>query len=185
MELDKTIKERHSVRSFKETKKPSWEEVVKAIDAANYAPLAGNISTIRFIVVQDKEKLKQIAKACQQSFVASTGFIVVVCSDLTQLKRSYEDTAQKFSRQQAGAAIQNFLLEITNLGLGSCWVGAFSEQQVKQILTIPDDIEVEAILPVGFEFEKKPKQRKRPDLDNVLYFDKWKNKFMLPQYKKE
>ena len=185
MDLDKAIKLRHSVRNFKETKKAKWEDVVKAIDAANYAPLAGNISTLRFVYIQSQVTINALTNASQQPFIQKASSIVVVCSDNTQMKRSYDERADKYSKHQAGAAIQNFLLEITNLGLASCWVGAFDDIQVRRILNIPENIEVEALLPVGIEFGVNKKKGRNPLLDNILFFDTWKNKYMKPRMMKE
>jgi len=184
MKVEDEIKKRHSVRNFKETKKAKWQDVVKAIDAANYAPSAGNIPTLKFIFVNEPEKIAKLTEGCQQYFIAKASCIVVVCSDTTQIERSYGERAKKYARQQAGAAIQNFLLEITALGLGSCWVGAFNDDEVKRVLKIPDNIGVEAILPVGYEIGKS-KIRKKPDLDNIIFFNEWKNKYLKPKKKPE
>lgn len=179
MELDKAIKERHSVRRFT-TKKPSYDNIIELIEAANTTPLAGNIPTLRFILVDDKEKIQKIADACQQDFVSKSSVIVVVCSDLTQVKRGYGERGEIYSRQQAGAAIENFLLKITDLNLASCWVGAFVEDMIRRVLAIPENVNVEAILPVGYEMPKAGKQRKKRDLENVLFFNKWKQKELKP-----
>jgi len=176
MDLDKTLKERHCVRKFK-GKKPNWREIMKAIEAATLAPLAGNIPTVKFILVSDKEKIASLAKAATQDFVGTVNYVIVVCSENTQIKRSYNERGARYSRQQAGAAIENLLLKLTDLKLSSCWVGAFSDTTVKRALRIPDEIEVEAILPIGYEMGKTT-QRKKPNLDNNLYFDTWKNKTM-------
>lgn len=178
MELDKAIKERHSVRRFS-TKKVDYEYVIEAVSAANLAPFAGNIPDVRFILVNEKDKIEKLAEACQQDFVAQVSYIVVVCSDPTQVIRSYGKRASMYTRQQAGAAVQNFLLKITELGLGTCWVGAFVDEQVRRILNIPEHIDVEAILPIGYELGKG-KQRRKAILDNVLFFNTWKNKYMKP-----
>jgi nitroreductase len=179
MDLDKAIKERHCARKFK-TKKPDWKKIIVAIEAATKAPLAGNIPAVKFILVSDKEKIASLAEAAAQDFVAIANYVVVACSDNKQVKRSYDKRGERYSRQQAGAAIENFMLKITSLGLATCWVGAFSDVTVKRVLRISDDIEVEAILPIGYEM-KKTKQRKKPNLDEVLFFDTWKNKYMKPK----
>lgn len=181
MDLDTAIKERHSVRSFKTKNKASWKDAIKAIDAANYSPLAGNIQTLKFILVSDKERIRQLAEASQQSFVQDASHVIIVCSDLTFISKAYGDRADMYTRQQAGAAIQNILLELTNLGLGACWVGAFVDDNVKRIvgIQIDADINIEALIPIGYEMNKsRPKREK--NLDNILYFDKWKNKKMRP-----
>jgi nitroreductase len=85
-----------------------------------------------------------------------------------------------YSKQQVGASIENMLLKVTDLGLASCWVGAFSDETVKRILEIPEDIGVEAMLPIGYELGNT-KQKQKPELDRILFFDKWKNKYMRPK----
>lgn len=180
MDVEKAIKERHSVRSFKTKNKVSWKDVVKAVDAANYVPLAGNIQTLKFVLVSDREKIKELAQASQQSFVQDASHIILVCSDMLFISKAYKERAEMYARQQAGAAIQNILLELTNLGVGACWVGAFVDDNVKRIVGIPlEGVNVEALIPIGYEMNKsKPKRHK--DLNNILYFEKWKNKKMNP-----
>jgi nitroreductase len=180
MDLNKVIKERHCVRNFKTSKKPNYKEVIEAIEAATKAPLAGNIYAVKYILVQDKEKIKALATACQQDFVGSVDFIIVVCSDNKDVIRNYYERGKIYARQQAGAAIENLFLKITDLGLSTCWVGAFSDETIKRILKIPDNIDVEAIFPIGYELGKT-EQETKPDLDRVLFFDEWKNKFMKPK----
>ncbi len=184
MDIDKAIKERHSVRSYK-SKAPDWRDIIKAIDSARLAPLAGNIPTLKFILVAEKDKIQQIADACQQDFVGTAKYLVVVCTDANQTARSYDNRGNRYCSQQAGAAIENFLLKLTDLGLAACWVGAFLEQQVKRILQIPEDIIVEGLFPIGYEMPPKAKQKPKPRLDEILYFDKWKNKYMKPIKKVE
>jgi len=176
MEFDRVVEKRQSIRNFS-SKKVDWREVIKAISCALQAPLAGNAQTLRFILVSDKEKIKGLADASQHDFLVKAQYAVVVCSKNDQLKRLYEDRAEMYSRHQAGAAIEHFLLKLVDLGLASCWIGAFSDEVVKGILQVPDDVNVEAILPVGYELGKT-KKRQKANLDSVLYFDKYKNKYM-------
>lgn len=177
MDLDKAIKERHTCKRFS-TKKVDWREVMEALELARLAPLAGNISTIRFILVQEQDKIQKLAEASQQNFVANASCVVVVCSDTNQITRSYGERATKYARQQAGASIENFLLKIASLGLATCWVGAFYDDQVKSILNIPENIEIEAMFPIGYEMPQKSEQRVKPDLTNIVYYDAWKIKHM-------
>ncbi len=179
MQLENAIKKRKSIRRYSE-KKPDWRKIVKAIDAARYAPMAGNLFSLRFILVQDKDKIVRLKQACQQDFVGKAHYIVVVISDMTQVNRSYGNRAEKYGRQQAGAAIENFLLELESQGLATCWTGYFSEEQIKRILEIPENMVVEALFPIGLETKIKTKEKPKPDLENILWFDKWKNKYMKP-----
>lgn len=182
MDLNKAINERHSVREFKETKKPKYRDIIKAIEAAGKAPLAGNLPGIKFILVDDKNKIAELAEAAQQSFIAKTNYVVVMCSDKSYLEKYYYDRAEKYGKQQAGAAIENFLLKITDLGLATCWIGAFSDETVKRILKVPDNIEVEAFFPIGYETDshKKIKPRRKQELVNKIFFNKYGNRTMKP-----
>lgn len=163
------------------TTKPDWRKIIQAIDAARYVPLAGNINVLKFVLVRDKGKIEELKKASQQSFVGDAHYVVVAVSDVQKLVKSYDKRGEVFSRQQAGAAIQNFLLALTGLGLSTCWVGYFDENCIKRELKIPDDHVVEAIFPVGLAAAgAKKEHRKKVDLENVLYFDKWGNKKMDP-----
>jgi len=177
MDLDKAIKERHSVRKFT-TKTPDWKEIMKALDLARLAPLAGNIPTVRFILVTEPELIAKLTEACQQGFIVEAKYVLVVCSSMEQTTRSYDERGKKYCSQQAGAAIENLLLKLTELGLATCWVGAFSDNQVKRILQIPEQVEVEALFPIGYEMPPKTKQRNKPALDTILYLNTWKNKYM-------
>lgn len=187
MDLDKAIEKRRSVRRFS-TKKVRWQDIIEAIDAANKAPAAGNIYTLRYILVDDKKRIRELAEASQQSFFENTDYCVVVISDKASLIKSYDERAEMYARQQAGASIENFLLKIVDLGLASCWIGAFVDDEVKRVLEIPTDnesLQVEAILPVAFEMPGHKVERRKADLDMCLFFNKWKNKFMREPKKPE
>ncbi len=178
MQLDKAIKERHSVRRFT-SRKPNWRDIIEALESARLTPLAGNIPTIKFVVVTDKEEIEQLAEACQQDFVGTVDYVIVVCSDKQQIVRSYDERGIRYARQQAGAAIEHLLLKLVDLGLSTCWVGEFVDEQVKRILHIQekDNIDIEALFPIGYELGKG-KPRVKPSLDQILFFNTWKNKYM-------
>ena len=179
MELNKAIKTRHSVRKFKE-KRPDWRDIIDCIESARYAPTAGNNSAVKFIIVDDEDKIEKIAAACQQQFVGEAKYLVVVCSTTRGLTNAYGEQGKIFLRQQAGAAIQNFLLSIEEKGLATCWVGYFVEEQIKRELKIPDSAQIEAVFPIGFEFDKKHLRQEKVDLDSFLYFNSYGNKKQKP-----
>lgn len=177
MKLNKAIETRKSVRKYKD-KKPNWRKILEAIDAARYAPSAGGIFSLKFIVVDDKDKIQKLATASQQDFVGKAQYVVVVCSNPSIMINSYgKSRADRYLRQQAGAAIENFLLTLNEKGLDTCWVGHFVDSQIKRILDIPADTDVEALFPIGIEMGKS-KLKRKTSLDSILYFNKYKNKKM-------
>jgi nitroreductase len=182
MQLDNAIKKRHSVRKYTR-QLPDWRTIIECIDSVRYAPMAGNNFTLKFILVSEPEKIRKIAQAAQQDFVASARYVVVACSTPFRTINAYGEKGGVYVRQQAGASIQNFLLKIEESGLATCWIGYFAEEQVKRTLSIPEDAQVEAIFPIGYEFPKSYTKRKKIDLDMILRFNSFKNKKMKPEKK--
>jgi nitroreductase len=181
MDLDKAINQRRSVRKFN-SKTPDWRDIIECIDVARQAPMAGGLYTLKFILVDDKEKIEKLAEAAQQPFISQAQFVVVACTDQTRTLNAYPEFSEKFCRQQAGAAIENFLLKIEEKGLATCWIGYFVEYLVKDILKVPENIQVEAFFPVGYAFEKSRPKRK-PGLDTSLFFNKYNQKKMNEPYR--
>ncbi len=176
MDLDKAIKSRKSVKKFKD-KKPDWRDIIEIIDSMRYAPMAGNNFSLKFILVDDKEKIKRISKSAQQDFISQTDYVLIVCSIPSRTTNSFGERGEIYLRQQAGAAIQNFLLKIQEKKLATCWIGYFVEEEIKKELKIPDNANIEAVFPIGYEFENQ-KPKNRIELDGILYFNKYKNKKM-------
>jgi nitroreductase len=174
MNINKAIKSRKSVRSFK-NKKPNWRDIIECIDSARYAPMAGNNYTVKFILIDDQEKIASLSEAAQQDFFSNVYFVVVVCTDPTRTKNLYPERAEKYLPQQAGAAIENFLLKLQEKKLSTCWVGHFEENLVKRELKIPEHVIVEALFPIGYEF-KEFKKRQKVNIDSILFFNEYKNK---------
>jgi len=177
MHLDKVIKTRKSVRKFK-SKKPDWRTIIECIDSMRYAPMAGNNFTLKFILVKDPEKIRRLAEASQQDFIAEAHYVLVVCSKISRTVNAYGLRGKKYCRQQAGAAIQNFLLKIQEAGLSTCWIGHFVDDIIKNTLQIPEEINVEALFPIGYEFKKKHTKSAKINLDHILYFNEYENKKM-------
>lgn len=183
--LDDIIQKRRSIRKFSK-KMPSWRDISHAINAARLSPLAGNIPVIRFLVIKDEKTIENLAENCQQDWIKFAKFVAVVCSKDENLVLNYEKRGKKYARQQAGAAIENFLLKIEELGLATCWVGAFYDKGVKRLLKIPDEVEIEGIFPIGYEDSKaKTKQKRKPTLTSMVFWEKWGNKYMHPPRKQE
>lgn len=178
MDLDKAIKSRKSVKKFSD-KKPDWREIIECIDSMRHAPRAGNNFSLKVILVNEKEKINNISEACQQNFISQASYVLIVCSTNSRATNAYGKKGEVFLRQQAGAAIENFLLKIEEKGLDTCWVGYFSEGQIKTELKIPENVNIEAIFPIGYSSKQfKFKPRRKIDLDTFLYFNRYGNKRM-------
>jgi len=175
MELDKTIKQRKSTRAFK-PKKVQWKKVLEAIDAANQGPFAGNTNNLHYIIVEDKNSIEKLAKHSHQTWISNAPILIAICSDDTHLENLYGERGRVYSKQQAGAAINTILLKLTEQKLANCWVGAFTDEFVKNALGIPAHIQVEAIIPIGYEKKTEKKKKKKKQLENTLFWESWETK---------
>lgn len=171
MEFDKLVKIRKSVRRFKK-KKPSWKLVLEAIDLANEGPFANNHNHLRYLIVEDEGLISSVAGYCEQPWINQSKILVVVCSDDTYIEGMYGERGRVYSRQQAGAAIYALILALKERGIDTCWVGSYSDELLKEKLGIPQHIQVEAILPLGFEDGKSKKPVKKK-LESSLNWELW------------
>lgn len=164
MELDQAIKNRRSIRKFKDIP-IEMDKIAKIIDAARRAPSSGNLQNWRFIIIQDKEKISKIADACyHQTWINKAPVIIAVCGIQDKTKQFYGERGIMYAHQNTAAAIQNILLTAYDLELSACWVGAFSDDEINLILEIPEKAQVHAIIPMGYPDEITPE----PPL-NTLY----------------
>ena len=162
MDVFEAIKNRRSVRAF--TNEPvSNKEVTKLIDAAKWAPSAGNIQPWEFVVVRDpKIKRGLSAAALDQTFIEEAPVVILVCANQLRSGSGYGSRGVNlYCLQDTAAATQNMLLAAYALGLATCWVGAFQEEEVREVLKIPNGVRPVAIIPVGHPAEKPETPNKR------------------------
>jgi len=171
VELFEAIKGRRSIRRFQEKDVP-YELVMKLIDAARWAPSAGNVQPWEFVVVRDPGLKKALARAAlNQMFIAQAPVVIVVCADEIRSGSVYGPRgATLYCIQDTAAATQNMLLAAHALGLGACWVGAFNEEEVRRVLGIPPGVRPVAIVPIGYPAES-PSPPRRRELGEIIHHD--------------
>jgi nitroreductase len=146
MDVFEAIQKRRSVRAY--LPDPVPEDKLKTIlEAGRMAPSASNIQPWHFIVVTDKQKRKKLSRGgIFARFLSQAPVVIVSCGNRKASSKWYVvDTA---------IALQTMVLAATGEGLGTCWVGSFNEEEVKELLKIPDDLRVIALLALGFPRRK-------------------------------
>ena len=171
MELSEAINGRRSIRAFK-TQDVEEATVMKLIEAARWAPSAGNTQPWKFVIVRKLTVKRALAKAAlNQVHVEEAPVVIVVCADEKRSSTGYGIRGKLlYCLQDTAAATQNILLTAHSLGLGSCWVGAFDEGPARKALNIPDGVRPVAIIPVGYP-DETPRQRARRLLTEIVYRD--------------
>ena len=167
------IRDRRSVREYKPD--PIPENIIEEIlEAAGQAPSSGNVQDWEFVVVKNPETKAKIAKAAwEQDFIATAPVLIVVCTDIDRVAAAYGNRGETLcSVQNTSAAIQNLMLAAWDKEIGSCWVGAFNEATIKDILVLPTNIRPLAIITLGYpaKVNRKPGRR---NLKEMIHMERW------------
>jgi len=171
MDVFEAVQKRRSVRAYQSTPIPR-EKLEKILEAARLAPSASNIQPWHFIVVSDAEKREKLAKAPFAKFLKEAPTVIVGCGD--------QRASPKWFMVDVAIAMQNMVLTATSEGLGTCWVGSFDENEVREMLKIPENYRVVAILALGYPREKFDLQgkllhliRRRKSLKKIVSFEEF------------
>jgi len=171
MDVMEAIKKRYSVRSYQD-RVVEPEKLDGILEAARLAPSASNRQEWRFIVVRDKnirQRLMQAAK--DQAFVGQAPVVIAACA---KTDSHVMTCGQQCYPIDVAIAIEHMALKATEEGLGTCWIGAFYEDKVKEILGIPEkDIRIVALLALGYPVKLRPNPKDRLRLKEIVMYEGW------------
>lgn len=172
MKVFDAMRTRRSVRNFKDDDIP-YTVIARILEAARWGPVAGNTHYIKIIVVHDEGVKEKIADACiEQEWVTDAPVLLVVCSETDKLKTGFGDHGSTYALQGTAATSQNIMLVAEELGVSSCWVGAYSESRIKRVLKMPQSTDVHNIIALGYA-KRVPKPPSKPVLHSMVKFDSW------------
>lgn len=168
MELMEAIKSRRSIRSYSD-KAVEEEKLQRVLDAGRLAPSAKNMQDWIFVVVRDSGLRLRLAEAARnQEFVGQAPVVIVACGT-----SDYVMTCGQLTYPiDVAIAVDHMTLAAVEEGLGTCWIGAFYEEKVKEILGIPKPIRVVALLPLGYP-AGSPKATPRKSRDEITMYERW------------
>jgi nitroreductase len=174
MKVMEAIAERRSIRSF--SGQPVEEEkLLRVLEAGRLAPSARNMQDWKFVVVKDPGLRRRLAEAARnQEFVGQAPVVIAACGT-----SDYVMTCGQFTYPiDVAIAVDHMTLSAVEEGLGTCWIGAFYEDKVKEILGIPQTIRVVALLPLGYPAETaktaKAEPKPRKPLEDIVVYNGWK-----------
>jgi nitroreductase len=178
VDVFEAVQKRRSIRAYDSTPVPN-EKLWKILEAARLAPSASNIQPWHFIVVTDREKRKMLAKGGRYAkFLDESPVVIVGCGD--------QKASPNWYTVDVAIAMQNMVLTATNEGLGTCWIGSFTESQVREILKIPENLKIVALLAVGYPRKELDAQgeilhtiKRRKKLENIVSLEEHGKTFKL------
>lgn len=170
MDTLEAIFQRHSIRRYAPEEIPQGD-MQKILEAGRQAPSAANRQPWHFVVVGDEHQKKVVAEACNgQSWMADAAYILVAVG--------LPEVSEKWYPVDVAIALQNMVLAAYSLGYGTCWIGAFGEQAVKDVCGIPEEATVVACTPLGVPAES-PSGRERKDFETVFSADSYGEPLIL------
>lgn len=170
MDVYTAISTRKSIRAFQDRDVPE-RILTRLLEAARLAPSAGNRQEWRFVIVRNPEMRKQLAQAARrQKFVGEAPVVIACCAETDGHVMS---CGQPCYPIDVAIAIDHITLCATAEGLGTCWIGAFDEEKVKEILNIPPQIHVVELLPVGYPQDPTALKKYRFPLEKIIKYERW------------
>ena len=171
MSVFDTIKGRFSVREY-QTKPVSDDDLKIILEAARISQSAKNFQDWKFIVVRNNTMRQKLAKAArEQRYVAEAPVVIVCCG----INTDYIMTCGQHSYYlDVAIAMDNMILVAHELGLGTCWLGAFYEDKVKELLSIPpgQEVRIVGLLTLGYPAIQAPEKRRKP-LEEIIMYERW------------
>ncbi len=151
MDLDLILEKRHSVRSYT-SMAPSEREIEKLVIAAQKAPSAGNLKARKIFVYKGESQRKKLMEAAlHQTFISEAPYLLLFCADQKAISAHGDRGRDLYCIQDASIAATIAMLKATELGLGTCWIGAFDEEKVTEAAGLPSYLRAVAIITVGYE----------------------------------
>ena len=161
---------RRSIRKYK-SNPVEKAKLQRILEAGRLSPSAVNKQPWHFIVVTDSSVRESLRASYGQSWFVNAPIIIVVCADPSRawVRRDGEE----FWKVDGAIALQDMILCATEEGLGTCWIGAFSEEPARRVLKIPQNIRIVAMTPLGYPDESKKPVSDRKPLNEITHYEHW------------
>lgn len=172
MEFFQVLQDRRSIRLYSD-QPVSHAQLLQVLEAGRVAPSWENKQCWSYIVVSDPALKARLGEAVHynpdRSAFEKATYVLVLCAN-PRLSGNME--CKPYYLVDAGITLQQVVLAAAALGLGTCWVGWFDEQPVKDLLNIPENLRVVALTPLGYPAQS-PGPRPRKALEKIAFENAW------------
>lgn len=172
MEFYDVLRTRRSVRAYKDTPVPD-EVLERILEAGSIAPSWCNRQCWRFVVVRDpavKKMLGEVVNNPSAACYENAPVAIAVCADPSD---SSVTGGKEYYLVDCAVAMEHIMLAAVSEGLAACWVGAFAEYPVRNVLKLPGEIKIVAITPLGYADEEPAPTPRRP-LAETVHWNEWR-----------
>ena len=170
MELKEAIRKRQSIRDYEDKPVPE-EKLSNILESARLAPSANNRQPWKFVVIKEFKRRQELAQAANgQTFIAEAPIIIAAVA--TNPEQVMTCGIPSYAVDLA-IAVDHMTLAAVDEGLGTCWIGAFSQQRVREILDIPAKYRVVTLFPLGFP-RRERNMKFRKSLEEIVCYETFK-----------
>lgn len=168
---------RQSERGFS-AQEVSRKDLLKCLQAAQLAPSARNLQPWKFIVIDDPQLVKQAAAAVADNPLGLNKFtetapVLVAVVDTPAPQQQGKVVSNRWAQFDLGSATEHFCLQATELGLGTCIMGAFNEAKLKELLHVPQERSIVVMLAVGYPASNQLRTKARKELNAIHCFNQY------------
>jgi len=162
--------QRCSVRNFA-SKPVETEKLLYVLEAARIAPSAANFQPWQFIVVTDPEILILVQSLYHREWLVTAPAIIIALGDHNKAWHRKSD-GKDFTDIDVAIAVDHLTLAATEQGLGTCWICNFNTEKCRELLNVPDNLEMIALIPIGYPIADIESAKKREPIDQLVHWNK-------------
>lgn len=161
-------KKRYSVRDYK-VMPVEKEKLYEVLEAGRMAPSAVNYQPLHFIVITDEAVKNRVSETYARDWFKKAPAVIIVCGD--HAKSWKRKDGKDHCDIDAAIAVDHMTLAATDLGLGTCWVCAFDAKRCHEVLGLPENLEVIALMPIGYAADNSEPEKKRKNLNDIVSWE--------------
>jgi nitroreductase len=170
MELYEAITKRYSVRAYQD-KPVEQDKLDRILEAARRAPSGSNRQPWKFVVVRDAATRAKLVPACaDQAFIAQAPVVIAGVGTMPERVMRCDIPGDPVD---LAIALEHVALAAVAEGLGTCWIGAFGQDEVRAVLGIPANAKVVAVMTLGYPADK-PRPPTRKAISEIVCHERWR-----------
>lgn len=169
MEFLELAKKRYSCRAYKSDPIED-DKLQQVLEAARLAPTACNLQPFQLIVIHTMGREADLRRIYSSSWFTQAPIIICACAIPSESWKRRD--GKNYCEVDVTIAMDHLILAATNLGLGTCWIGAFNPDSAREILGLPDDVEPIAFTPLGYP-QDSPGHKSRKSLNEIVRYERW------------
>ena len=169
MNFIEIARKRYSTRAYKP--QPIEDEKLRQVlEAARLAPTASNRQPFQLIVIHTKGREEELRQIYDAPWFVQAPIVICACGIHSQSWTRLD--GRHYCDVDVTIAMDHLILAAADLGLGTCWVGAFNPDITRQVLRLPDGVEPIAFTPLGYP-DDQPGHKSRKSLDDLVRYERW------------